>query len=85
MGIGKPILAITSEGGLSEIVEKSQHGIIVPPNSVAKVKECILDLCARYKADQLHMQGDKRYLKTFERESLTREIAMQLNSVVEMK
>lgn len=85
MGIGKPILAITSEGGLSEIIERCQHGIIVPPNSVARVKECILDLCARHKDNQLHMQGDKSYLKTFERESLTRELAMQLNSVVEIK
>lgn len=84
MGIGKPILAITSEGGLSEIVEKSQHGIIIPPSSVTKVKECILDLCARHKSNQLHMQGDKNYIKSFERESLTRELAMQLNSVIEL-
>lgn len=85
MGIGKPILAITSEGGLSEIVEKCQHGIIVPPSSVDKVKEAILDLCTRYRNGQLHMQGDKSYIKAFERESLTRELAVQLNSVVGTK
>jgi glycosyltransferase involved in cell wall biosynthesis len=37
--IGRPILAVTAEGGVKELVEEAQAGLVVPPDNVAAIKQ----------------------------------------------
>ena len=37
--IGRPILAVTAEGGVKELVEEAHAGLVVPPDNIAAIKQ----------------------------------------------
>ena len=81
---GKPILAITGEGELAEIVRQSGLGIIVPPQSVESVVRALRALLADHAAGRLVMVPNHSYIRKFERTALTEKLASVLDGVIEV-
>lgn len=77
----KPILAITNEGELAEIVKKSGLGIVVHPNNVEKLTQTLWDLCVDYTAGRLEKVPNQDYIRMFERAALTEKLAIILDEV----
>jgi glycosyltransferase involved in cell wall biosynthesis len=42
--IGRPILAVTSEGGVKQLVEKAEAGWTVPPDDVEAIQSALLEV-----------------------------------------
>jgi len=78
---GKPILAITGEGELAQIVRQSGLGIIVPPQSVDRVLEALRALLADHAAGRLARVPNQSYIRSFERAALTEKLARVLDAV----
>ena len=78
---GKPILAITREGELAQIVRQSGLGIIVPPQSVEKVVGVLRALLIDHVAGRLARVPNKSYIRSFERSVLTEKLARVLDAV----
>ena len=80
---GKPILAITGEGELAQIVRQSGLGIIVPPQSVDRVLGALRALLADHAAGRLARVPNQSYIRSFERAALTERLARVLDAVKE--
>lgn len=80
---GKPILAITQEGELAQIVRQSGLGIIVPPQSIDMVLEALRVLLADHATGRLTRVPNQSYIRSFERVVLTERLARVLDTVWE--
>lgn len=79
----KPILAITREGDLSDVMQKSGLGIVVPPGSADRVASVLRDIHAAYLNGELARIPNRAYIRSFDRVALTRKLAVILNEVVQ--
>jgi glycosyltransferase involved in cell wall biosynthesis len=80
---GKPILAITAEGELADIVRQSGLGIVVPPQSVGAVVGALRALLADHAAGRLARSPNRSYIRSFERAALTEKLASVLDGVMQ--
>ena len=80
--IGKPILAITREGELADMLERSGAGIVVPPNDTERVASALLDIYEATRCGRLEVRHDTEYVRSFERKLLARRLVQALDEVV---
>lgn len=59
MACGRPMVA-TDVGGIAEILEDGQTGILVPPKNADQLAEALIRLMVN-QPDQLHRMGEKAY------------------------
>ncbi len=78
---GKPILAISRDGELAEIVRKSGLGILVSPDDIEKLVDTLWRLCEDYTAGGLTRVPNNSYIRSFERSALTEKLAGILEEV----
>jgi glycosyltransferase involved in cell wall biosynthesis len=83
--IGRPVLAITKEGELSEILHRSGLGTIVRPYQVERLIEELDALCELHRSRQLSRRVDREFISKFERSSLARDLARRLDEVHERR
>lgn len=77
----KPILAITKEGDLSEILLKSGLGFVVAPKCTDKLQQKILELYEAKYNGTLKIKPDSEYIRNFERKRLTEKLVSILNQL----
>lgn len=78
---GKPILAISREGELAEILKKSGLGILALPDDIGELAQTLWELCEDYDAGRLVRIPNDSYIRSFERSALTEQFAMILDEV----
>lgn len=83
LNAGKPIFAIAAEGEVTQILRRSGLGIIVPPNAIDSVVDCLRDLIADHHASRLTRVPEQSYIRSFERAALTEKLVHVLDEVKE--
>jgi glycosyltransferase involved in cell wall biosynthesis len=81
LAVGKPILALTEEGPIRDLIEKSGCGILVDHDDVTKIKEKILDCYNRYNEGRLEAKPNWEFIARFERRKLTKQLVSVLNDI----
>jgi glycosyltransferase involved in cell wall biosynthesis len=72
---GKPILAISRPGELTEIVQKSGSGIVVSPDSVDGIIQTLKNLCTNRLNGEIVTSPDRAFIETYQRSVLTERLA----------
>ncbi len=76
---GRPVLAISREGDLTEILRTSGLGIVVPPGSSDQVARALWTLCNDHDAGTLKRAPNTAYIRSFERSALAAKLAAVLD------
>ncbi|RRR77579.1 MAG: glycosyltransferase [Candidatus Viridilinea halotolerans] len=71
---GRPILALTGRSSAAEIIRELDAGIVVAPDDAAGIQQAIVQLHARWLADDLPTKRDPR-VERYSRPRLTAELA----------
>ncbi len=78
-GTRKPVLGLVPKGSYAERLLKDYgNAKLAEPNNVMAIKEALLEYFALWKAWKLPVAGNEEFLKKFDRQLLTRELALQL-------
>ncbi len=78
----RPILAIAPiNGDLAEIVDTTNSGFVIGFNEKDKLKNTILDLYSKYKAEKLTVVS--KNIEQFHRKELTKKVSEIINSIIE--
>jgi glycosyltransferase involved in cell wall biosynthesis len=80
---GKPILALTEEGPIRDLIKKSGCGILVDYDDTQKIKKEILNCFSKFKEGQLRTKPNWDLITRFERKKLTEQLASILNELSE--
>ena len=75
LGTGKPILALTEDGPIRDLIKKSGCGILVDHNDTQKIKKEILNCYNRFKEGRLKAEPNRDFIAQFERKRLTHQLA----------
>jgi len=79
---GKPILLLSEENAVSQIVSKYNFGKIVHPLNIAEIKQAIRDLYGQWLVNDLRIWKDVDQIQKYERKRLTGELAEIMNALV---
>lgn len=85
LAAGKPVLALTEDGAVKSVIEKSGCGILVGYNDIERIKQEILICFNEYKQGHLKVEPNWDFITRFERKALTRQLADTLNELSEKK
>jgi len=77
----KPILVLTEEGSVVELLKKSGCGIVVDYEDVKKIKREILSYYNKFKEGQLKVEANWDFVTRFERKKLTQQLANVLDEL----
>jgi glycosyltransferase involved in cell wall biosynthesis len=80
--IGRPILALTGEGGVKELVEEAQAGWAVPPENTEAIKQALKTVIAGYRNDDLPRPPRPEFVAQFRWDHLAQKLAGVLQEAV---
>lgn len=83
LATGKPILALTEEGPIRDLIKQSGCGILVDYQDAQQIKKEILDCYNRFKEGQLKVEANWDFITQFERKRLTQQLAKVLDELRE--
>jgi len=78
----RPILAVAEEGALTDLLRRSNLGVVVPPRDPELLRRTILTMCGDAWSGELQAQAqpNQRFIRTFERKVLTEKLARVLDA-----
>ncbi|PHS53780.1 MAG: glycosyl transferase family 1 [Lutibacter sp.] len=80
--VKRPILAIApTKGDLSEIIHKTNSGVVIDFNEAKKLKSTILDYYSIFKQGKLTIES--KNIEQFHRRELTKQVAEIINKITE--
>lgn len=80
--IGRPILALTGEGGVKELVEEAQAGWAVPPENTEAIKQALKTVIAGCRKDDLPRPPRPEFVAQFRWDHLAQKLAGVLQEAV---
>jgi glycosyltransferase involved in cell wall biosynthesis len=81
-GVGRPILALTPEGAVAELVREAQAGVVVRPDDVDAIRDAIVALHGQWRRGTLVRPGNQEFIATCSWQARTAQLAAALDSVV---
>jgi glycosyltransferase involved in cell wall biosynthesis len=78
---GKPVVAITQEGELAQVLQQSGLGVVLSPRSVDGIVDGLLRLCEEHSSGRLGRVPNRDYIRTFERAALAGKLAEILDGI----
>lgn len=63
--VGRPIFAVTQEGGVKELVEEAKAGWVVPPDNTQAIKQALKTLLCNYRQGGLHRPLQPEFVAQF--------------------
>ena len=82
-GTRKPIIACLPDGALKMAVNEYKASFITEPDDIDQIKEAIAQTYKLYKEGNLPIP-DEKFIEGFRRDSLTEQLAKQLNKVLKV-
>jgi glycosyltransferase involved in cell wall biosynthesis len=80
--LGRPILALVSEGSVKELLEQTRTGDPIPPMDIERIARALARYYAERSATPRGVQPAGAAVAVFNREHLTRVLARQLDGLV---
>jgi glycosyltransferase involved in cell wall biosynthesis len=71
----KPILALTDEGPVSQLIERTKTGRVVKPSDVIGIREYLLDIYNRYKVGGINTETNMDEIAKYDMQILTERLA----------
>jgi len=81
LATGKPILALTEEGPVRDLIKKSGCGILADYDDTQQIKREILNCYNKFKKGQLRTEPNWDFITQFERKKLTQQLANVLDEL----
>jgi len=81
LATGKPILALTEEGPVRDLIKKSGCGILADYDDTQQIKREILNCYNKFKKGQLRIEPNWDFITQFERKKLTQQLANVLDEL----
>jgi len=78
----KPILSLSGNGEISNILKEFNHVTIVSTNNLNEIKSAIYDLYKKYQSGDLIVNTNGELIRRFDRKELTNQLASIFNQLV---
>jgi glycosyltransferase involved in cell wall biosynthesis len=81
LATGTPILALTEDGILADLIRKTRCGFVVQPDDICKIGEELRCLYLQWKEQKITIKPNWALIRTFDRRKVTEDLAKILESL----